>query len=512
VIRSACALALLWPACVLGGAGSTPAAAPRLDWVPCWFEAPFGREARCAHFYPSAPAAGAAAAPRARLPVVVLKSDLIDRRASPLLYLPAGPGSATGLDERGISHWSNRLMLTRWPHDLVLFDVRGAGLSQPRLDCPEIVEADRAGLELPLTAADDLRRLQATARQCHDRLRKSGIDPAEYSAARQMRDVGELMELLGGKDWNLWGVSYGTRMALHVAREYPERVRSVVLDSAYPPEVNGLLAKPEQFALALERLPALCANDPECSAAHPNLGKQLARLMSRLSGKPVKLQVEKWPGLWRHRLALNDYRLLWLLFLESYAPYYHPRYPDAIAGALAGRYERMLPLAETFIDTLLDPDFSHGLYYATICPEDLDGVRRDTYLAEVRRYPAVAKHLEAEWDLHVCHHWNAGRLPERFRAQVQSEIPALFLNGANDTATLPRWAESAAAGFRNGRHYQFAGSSHAVTWENDCAMALVWEFLAEPGAAPAATCAQDAKAGGQAATGLSLAPLPRRIP
>lgn len=488
-----------------------PSAAARLDWVPCWFEAPFGREARCAHFYPSAPAAGAAAQ-RVRLPVVVLKSDLIDRRASPLLYLPAGPGSATGLNERGISQWVNRMALTRWPHDLVLFDVRGAGLSQPRLDCPEIVGADRAGLELPLTATDDLSRLQTTARQCHDRLRKSGIDPADYSAVRQVRDVGELMELLGGKDWNLWGVSYGTRLALHVARDYPDRLRSLVLDSAYPPEINGLMAKPEQFSLALERLPAMCANDPECSAAHPALERQLAQLMTRLGAKPVKLSVEKWPGLWRHRLALNDYRLLWLLFLESYAPFYHPRYPAAIAGALAGRYEPMLPLAETFIDTLLDPDFSHGLYYATICPEDLPGIGREAYLAEVRRYPAVAKHLEPEWDLHVCHNWDAGRLPERFRTQVQSAVPALFLNGVNDTATLPRWAASAAAGFRKGHHYRLSGGSHAVTWENDCAMALAWEFLADPGAAPSAVCQLNAKAGGQASTGLSLATQPRRNP
>lgn len=451
----------------------------RLDWVPCWFEPTFAGDAVCAHFFPSGPA-GPSGAPPVRLPVVVLKSALPETRDSPVLYLPPGPGSAAGLDDRGMATWWHWQGLARWPHDVVLFDVRGAGLSVPRLDCPEIVASDRARFAQPVTAEQDLRALQATARQCHARLRQAGIEPGAFSTQRQVRDVGELMALLGGSDWNLWGVSYGTRLALHAVREFPGRVRSAVLDSAYPPEVNGLLAKPEQFARLLDTLPAVCARDERCAREHPRLGRQVAELLARLAARPVKLDVEKWPGVWRHRLAVNDYRLLWMLFLESYRPAWHPRFPAAIAAALAGDYAPLTPLAENFIETLLDPDFSHGLYYSTLCPEDLPGVTREAYLAQAQRFPAVARHFRAEWDLHVCHVWDAGTLPAAYREPVRADVPVLFLGGAYDTVTLPQWAEQAARGFRHARSYVLPGSSHAVTWENDCAMGIVWDFLADP--------------------------------
>lgn len=456
----------------------------RLDWVPCWFEASLGEDARCAHFFPSAPAG----APAVRLPVVVLKSVLPDTRDSPLLYLPPGPGSATGLTDRGLAPWWHWQGLARWPHDLVLFDVRGAGLAQPRLDCPEIVAADRGGLDQPLTADEDLRALQAAAAQCHRRLRESGIDVRAFSTERQVGDIGELMALLGRNDWNLWGVSYGTRLALHAAREFPERIRSMTLDSAYPPEVNGLLAKPAQFAAIAPTLTGACARDPPCAREHPALARQLDVLLRRLSAQPVVLELEKWPGVWRHRLVLNDYRLLWLLFLESYDSPLRPRAPAAVAGALAGNHEPLRPLAERFVESLLDPDASHGLYYSTVCPEDLPGVTREAYLAEAERHPTVARHLRPEWGRHVCHAWDAGTLPARYRQPVRSALPTLFLNGADDIVTPPAWAVRSVRGFRGGHQQTFPGSSHAVTWENGCAMEFVWEFLAEPRRAPAPAC------------------------
>jgi pimeloyl-ACP methyl ester carboxylesterase len=458
----------------------------RLDWVPCAFEPQFGEDAHCASFHP-------AAVPGAQLPVVVLKSSLPDTRDSPVLYLPPGPASAVGLTAQGLAQWWHWMGLARWPHDLVLFDVPGAGESQPRLDCPEVRDADRAHLGRPLTAEDDLRLLQDALARCHKRLRASGIDPRAYATDRQVQAVGELMALLGGNDWNLWGVSYGTRLALHAVREFPGRVRSVILDSAYPPEVNGLLAKPWQFAQVATALGRACENDAACARAHPRAARDIEALLRRLAAEPVPLEVEKWPAQWRHTLAVNDYRLLWMLFLETYRPAWRPRFAHAVARALDGDFAPLLPLAENFVESLLDRDFSHGLYYATTCPEDLPGVSREAYLAEARRYPAVARHFLAEWDLHPCRAWGATPLPEAWYRPVESRVPALFLSGAHDTVTPPAWAARAARGFARGRHRVFAGSSHAVTWENDCAMGVAWEFLADPALPAVPACWREAR-------------------
>lgn len=454
-----------------GAAG--PAA---LKWVDCWFDHVRVQELRCAQFRPSR----TKAEPETQLPVVVIQAPEHLRRSSRILHLPGGPGSPAGLDDAGIQRWLNWLEIARWPHDLVLFDPRGTGLSRPRRDCAEIRDRDRANLTQPLSAAADLREMQDAAAACFRRLGDDGFRPEHYSTPRQVRDVIELMQALGGKDWNLYGVSYGSRLALQVLRQFPEAVRGLVLDSAYPPEVNGLLSRPAQFGRAWNGLLAGCEAEAACRTAYPRLEKQLESLRRQLLRKPVLLRVEHWPTDRVTPLMLNDYRLMWILFAESYRPRYRPRLIPAIAAATTEDFALWPPIAGDFLEQWLDPEHSHAVYLSVSCAEDFAGLTEARYAAEVLRYPQVADHVAAEWRLSPCHRWPVPPVPDRFREPVVSGVPVLFLGGAHDTATLPEWSRQAVARFKHGYRVIFEGSSHAVSWENPCAMATVWEFLQDP--------------------------------
>ena len=63
-------------------------------------------------------------------------------------------------------------------------------------------------------------------------------DLMAYNTASNAADINDLRLALGYDQVNLWGGSYGTRLALGVMRDYPEGLRSVVLDSVYPPDVD----------------------------------------------------------------------------------------------------------------------------------------------------------------------------------------------------------------------------------------------------------------------------------
>src|SRR5262249_11696499 len=122
--------------------------------------------------------------------------------------------------------------------DFIFFDQRGTGYSQPELTCPE---RDALAPTLLAGALSDEQSTQAIVdafQRCRDRLGVQGVDLAAYNSAASAADVNDLRLALGYSQLNLYGDSYGTRLALTVMRDFPQAVRSVVLDSTYPLEVN----------------------------------------------------------------------------------------------------------------------------------------------------------------------------------------------------------------------------------------------------------------------------------
>ena len=43
---------------------------------------------------------------------------------------------------------------------------------------------------------------------------------------------------LGERQWNLWGMSYGSRIGFRYAQEYPTRLRTLVLDGSWAPNLT----------------------------------------------------------------------------------------------------------------------------------------------------------------------------------------------------------------------------------------------------------------------------------
>jgi pimeloyl-ACP methyl ester carboxylesterase len=391
-------------------------------------------------------------------------------RPDPIVYLEGGPGGASVA-------WFDLWTTEGWPsdrdRDLILLDQRGTGYSIPSLGCDDVVWAE------PDEEVDALRG-------CHDAWVAAGIDLATVSTPAHAADVVDLRVALGIDEWNLYGVSYGSRVALRVLSDHPEGVRSVVLDSVYPPEVEALHEEVQNGVAAFDAVFDACAAAPACATAHGDLAATFATLIDSFDREPVDLGDDLPP------VTGDD------VVAASYAALYDP----ALLGDLPAH---LTAAAEdpTAIGDLLDavwwghppyrrdglpvtvPAFedSDGTFYSVECREeaatvDVADVLRRSREIEHPAAPALTRTIEVT--LELCADWRSGRADPRERDQVISDVPTLLLAGALDPVTPPSYAERAAAGLTAGQLVVFPAAGHAVVAAGDCPRRLASTFLAAP--------------------------------
>jgi pimeloyl-ACP methyl ester carboxylesterase len=402
--------------------------------------------------------------------VVILKAKSETPDPDPVLYLEGGPG---GSSLAYYDIWLNaRLRETR---DIILFDQRGTGYSFPTLNCDEYFYGD--GVE---------------TRECRDRLEAEDIDLTMYRSAQAAQDVGDLITALQLDQVNLFGVSYGTRLALTVMRDRPERVRSVILDGVYPLHVNMLEEQANHGYQALQRLFADCAADPVCNGAYPELESVFYEAVKRLDKNPIP--VTDFNG---YSYDMSGYMLVNDMFDLLYDTYSLPLLPGKIYAAYNGDGELYSTFGdERFTDSLpqgatINPDdyfemiddSSEGLYNSVECAEEVPF--NDIALAQENaksipyalREPLLSG-LHAE--VKDCGIWDTPAAPDLENEPVTSAIPTLVLSGDYDPITPVAWGQTAADYLPNSHFYVLHGTGHGSVEVVSCATNLAIDFLADP--------------------------------
>ncbi|NIV33457.1 MAG: alpha/beta fold hydrolase, partial [Anaerolineae bacterium] len=229
-----------------------------------------------------------------RLAVAIFHHPDGDPEPDPVIYLEGGPGgSALEFVDLGFEDQSAPVFAAN--RDLILFDQRGVGLSEPALDCPgltelgiELLDNEIDGRVLTYREMDDLHL--ETALACEEDLHEIA-DLTAYNTIASAADVDDLRRALGYDQVNLWGISYGTRLALGIMRDYPDGVRSVVIDSVFPPDVESEVEAPANMDRALDLLLDSCAADEGCDSAYPDLRGVLFGMVDRLNEEPAAFPV-----------------------------------------------------------------------------------------------------------------------------------------------------------------------------------------------------------------------------
>lgn len=342
----------------------------------------------------------------------------------PVLFINGGPGGATlALLPRILENYAAILA----ERDMIFFDPRGVGFSTPALDCtPEAAALYPRTVDI-MFGGD----LVPVARACRARLAAQGVDVAQYTTAALAQDIDRLRAALGYDDWHVYSSSYGTQVALFLLRDFPQGVRSVVLDSTIPPGVYDQAPR-------LQGVFALCAADFVCRAAYPQLQAQYAELIARLEAAPmtlsgVTLSGQQLDGLLNNVLAPNMYAAATL--------------PALIGDLSEGDGSRLDELFEN-VSAPLEAGSSalSGAAFTTLCRETVPYMSGSNGL------------LTPE----ICAAWDAGRPFARVTQPVQSAVPTLLIAGTYDVLTPLANAEYAAQGLSRGQIVQVP-AGHATT-------------------------------------------------
>ena len=233
---------------------------------------------------------------------VVLKSMGAAPQADPILYLEGGPGGSALL---GIDAYAGQIFdEMREDRDIILFDQRGTQFSSP-LQCSFLTVDDMFGSgsgsssaqPVELTQTYDEQQLMqdaraavgADTRRCVNEMTGRGIDLRQYNSVASANDAVALMNALGYPTYNLFGISYGTRLALVMMRDHPNAgIRSVVLDSSFPPEIPGFERFVTEAHEVVMQLFSDCKLDPICNNAYPNLKERFKTLLRNTETTPIQ--------------------------------------------------------------------------------------------------------------------------------------------------------------------------------------------------------------------------------
>jgi len=394
------------------------------------------------------------------LSIVVLPANTLSPKTDPLFVLAGGPGQAAS----SIADFAATLSDVRTTRDIVLVDQRGTGRSSP-LDCA----AFKPDANLATALETDPR---PRARACAAELAARGVDLAQYTTDAYIADLEDVRRALAYPRINLWGGSYGTRVAQEYVRRHRDVIRSVVLDGVAPPRMIVTLDVWPTRERAIDDVMAACMRSPACHAAHPAITGALADLAASLGpdGRDVTL-VSPRTGESRTVHMTFD-ALLAALQPAVYQPEMAAMLPEIVSRAQAGDYA---PLAATLslLDDSFDNAISAALYYSVTCAED---VPRITPAARVRALAGVPVGRLVSQLVDVCRAWPRGAIPADFASPLHSDVPMLLLSGGLDPVTPPAYAAEVAATLTHVRSIVAPGYGHIVS-SHGCAARLIARFI-----------------------------------
>ena len=424
--------------------------------------------------------------PTVQLALAIFKSTNVKNDPSPVVRLEGGPGGSS-LDNWALYITSANYSSFVFNHDLIMFDQRGTGYSTPSLKCPETLQNQFETLDKHLSVTDSERLQLQALRACHDRLVGSGVDLNAFNALENAADVHDLILALGYKQANLYGVSYGTRLALTTMRLFPSVIRSVVLDSVYPPQKNRT-DLPGAAQRVFNVLFQGCAAEAHCNLLYPHLDSVFYKLVTDLNAGPAHFQATDATTGKSYNVVMAGDDFVFVLFSALYVTQFIPVLPKMIFQMRDHNYALLSAIygAVEFDDT-----FSDGMFYSDECSEDWNFLTQSDIAGAMQGItpqirPALQNDLQLEYE--DCRLWHVQQSPAAQKQPVVSSIPTLVLSDEYDPITPPANGKLATQTLRNSYYFLFPGLGHGAEYNSPCVNSIISAFDDTPTQKPSDAC------------------------
>ena len=424
-----------------------------------------------------------------RVYVTIFRSPSPQHDPDPLVVLSAGPGvNAVALLTPVTEQMFGPFLASR---DVIVFDQRGAGFSEPSLDCAEAETFVMETQDFDGPGEELLVGFQTVLQTCHDQYVADGAIFEGYNSRENAADVNDLATALGYEQINLLGISYGTRVALTVMRDYPDIVRSAVLDSVIPVEVDFFANYAINFQAGLDMLFAECAAQPGCVASFPDLEARFYALLEQLNAEPVLVPVQHPWTRQNYTLRVDGARFVDFMQSNLQKMNIVPVLPYLIYAAEAGEFELF---AELYKVTMTVPAVvAEGANSIMWCADEFAHTTPATIEATLDEiHPALSPGHQVALNAAVeCSVWElSGEVDPVENQPVVSDIPALLLAGQYDVFAPPHWARQAARNLSNSQVFVVPGGGNNLIGTVTCVDFLAFQFLRDP-AEPLDTACMD---------------------
>ncbi len=391
---------------------------------------------------------------------------------NPMIFFVGGPGMSgtlvTDFNEGGSG------ASLRHNRELIMVDYRGVGLSEPFLECQ---------------GPGDMKN-------CKKALHKTGMAD-ELRTANFVKDIDLLLEKFGHDKVSVYSGSYGTRVALTMMRDRPERLSHVIIDGVFPPEVNGFSQGARAILAGLNKIAERCEESIECTRKLGSTRSKIEGLADKWKARDDHEELFNVLASYSHQpaapLLVNELSMLnadksaELLYKTWYG---EPEDNGVEAQESENNNTEAPQTSENEMPDVSMYEFSMPMALGIVCSEEAAFISQQplnknrhnfsgTLLDMVNNYSSGAPFPPSAAN-GICKKMEILPADAVEIAPITSSIPTLVLSGGGDTQTSFEWGELAASRLPNARHYIFPFSGHMVAMENPCAVNIAGQFADNP--------------------------------
>jgi len=410
----------------------------------------------------------------------VLTPSLNKTNEKPLLYLHGGPGIAT---VENVPRYlkSKTWKLLREKRSIIFFDYRGTGFSEPAL-CPDM--NDSLSNFSKINSSESAKQVYRISlyKKCRNQLLADGIEVSSFNSSQLADDAEAIRKAMRINSWSVYGVSYGTTVALNLLRNHSKPINSIILDSPFPPNAPWLdYVRP--FDTCFKVLEKNISDNPITLSHFPSIRKDFKNAIARLNMKPVKLQSNKDAKGYYY----NGTDFAWSIWNAMLNPKSIPFVPLAIHEVGIGNDSILSKWVEAFNDPNSFGKTSDPQKYAIGCYETRPRKYEDSIRYLFSKYPDFYPFL-VEFGGELCNAWQpVWASPEIFKPVV-SNVPVLILAGEYDPVCPPLFGEITSKTLSKSTLIIVPSASHAAIHADDCLRKIADDFLLRPKLKPNFVC------------------------
>ncbi|HEY2467242.1 MAG TPA: alpha/beta hydrolase [Terracidiphilus sp.] len=432
---------------------------PRIETSDCIYTADSAHETHCGYLVVSESRHNSKSK-TIKLPFIYVESSSPSKRPDPVLYTGGGPGVSSLHPVTSIARRS--LLRDR---DYIAFEQRGTHFAQPNLECEgEGTAIQKAYLEHRFI--DDA--ALSSVRQCREKLIQEGIDLSAYNTDESAADIEDLRRLLHIDSLNLMGISYRGGLMMAVLQEYPQHIRSLILDSPLPEFVN------------IDEQELANFNEVLTSVLGSHDSTLLDRFHSYFSGLGGRVFTINYPLKNGKTVTLNYGRSELLSIIHNKVENYDglKELPQIINDMIDGRQE---PYVKAYFDGVFSGSGS------------ISGMRLSVYCSDKMAFedPAIIKQQETimPWlagfhvnDVYgaVCNVWRVRPINAATKKPYYSNVPVLLGAGGLDDSCRPLYNDRIHHYFPNSQRLLFTKRVHGPLLNSFEGDVYIGEFLNKP--------------------------------